>query len=119
MNNADKAIAIAEEEKKRRIEDYKLRSKKALERLVKSRCTTIFIGALDSIEKKLGDQWGSDKPLHELDREEKLFLQIWKDLRKEILDKSNHQVKLLLRETGCFDVVLRPNHYDIHFIEGE
>lgn len=83
----------------------------AMRRLIKKRCTTIFIGALDSIEQKLGYQWGSDKSLNDLTDKERLFLQLWKELRKEILDKSNNQTKMLLHELENFDIKLKTFYY--------
>lgn len=89
--------------------------KDGLEKLIKRRCTTIFIGALDSIEQKFGYQWGYDRSQNDLTEKEKLFFQLWKDLRKEILDKSNHQVKLLLNDLDHFEINMKRYIYNLEF----
>lgn len=86
-------------------------AKKGLERLIRKRCTTIFIGVLDSIEQKFGYQWGFDRSQGDLTEKEKLFFQLWKDLRKEILDKSNNQTKMLVEDLEYFDVKLKTYTY--------
>ena len=119
MTNLEKANAIAEEERRNRIEKYKERSRHALSTAIERRCRTIFIGNLDSIEQKFGYLWGFPKLPEQLKEKELLFFQLWKDLRKEILDKSNNQVKLLLRELQSFNVALKQTHYDIHILNRE
>lgn len=89
------------------------RLRRGLERIVKKRCTTIFIGTLDSIEQKFGYLWGLDKNLRDLTEREKLFLQLWKDLRKEILDKGNMQTNGLMKDLEIFDLKLRQYEYKI------
>lgn len=90
-----------------------MNAKEGLEKLIKKRCTTIFIGALDSIEQKFGYQWGFDKSLSDLSEKEKLFLQLWKDLRKEILDKSNVQTKMLVEDLKYFDINMKMYSYKL------
>jgi hypothetical protein len=113
MNIYEKARAIAQQERREAEENATLKSREALDKIVSRRCTTIFIGCLDSIEQKLGHLWGMDKRLRDLNREERLFLEIWKSLRKEILDKGNVQKKALLEDTDCFEVTLLPNYYEL------
>lgn len=93
------------------------RLRRGLERIVRKRCTTIFIGALDSIEQKMGYLWGLDKNLRDLTEREKLFLQLWKDLRKEILDKGNLQTNTLLKDLEIFELKLRTYTYNINVKE--
>ena len=65
---------------------------------VERRFRTCFIGALDSIEHHLGYLWGDDVDEADLTSQERRFLKIWKELRMEILDKGNNQLRQLLRE---------------------
>lgn len=64
---------------------------------IESRFRTTFIGCLDSIEHYLGRLWGfgSDE---ELTENQHKFKKVWLDLRTEILDKSNRQQRLALKE---------------------
>lgn len=112
MINYKKATEIGLRQKQLAVAKRLEKSREALRRLVHTRCTTIFIGALDSIEQQLGHKWGFDKPLNELSENEKAWLQLWKSLRKEILDKGNNQKKLLISELDFFDVLLKNNHVE-------
>lgn len=101
--------------KQRRQEEYLRKSHNALKNLIKRRLTTTFIGGLDSIEQRLGYLWGQHKPFDELNDREKVFYQLWKQLRKEILDKGNLQTKLALREVDLFEVELLD--YEVNYNE--
>lgn len=89
------------------------RLRRGLNRLIQKRCTTIFIGTLDSIEQKFGHLWGIEKDLRDLTERERLFLEVWKNLRKEILDKGNFQTKNLLKELEVFEVGLKKYNYTV------
>jgi hypothetical protein len=94
--------------------DKQDRLRRGLNRLVQKRCTTIFIGALDSIEQKFGRLlWGIDKDLRDLTERERVFLELWKSLRKEILDKGNNQTKSLLKELELFELSMKQFSYSV------
>lgn len=63
-----------------------------LQEEVKKAIKTTMIGALSSVEEKFGAIWGfkSDRPLTE---DEQYFSDLFQELRKEILDKGNTQIK--------------------------
>lgn len=107
----DKAMDLNKRYKENSEKVFKEKSLHGLQKLAKKRCTTIFIGSLDSIEQKIGYLWGNGKQFEQLTEREKLFLQLWKDLRKEILDKGNTQIKILLNELANFEVVLKNRSY--------
>lgn len=96
-----------------------MNAKLGLERLIKKRCTTIFIGILDSIEQKIGYLWGFGKNLQDLSDRERLFYQLWKELRKEILDKGNNQTNLLVSELQYFDINMRRYVYEMEMNNGQ
>lgn len=111
----ERSRQLAEEQRARRAETRRHKSKQSLKDLMKQRCTTIFIGGLDSIEQKIGYLWGQGKPFDTLTEREKLFNQLWKELRKEILDKGNLQVKLAMRQIDLFEVELLD--YEVNYNE--
>ena len=83
-----------------------IQNQQARERLkyaAKKRVDTTMIGALASIEKHLGFLWGhdSDKPLT---ADQKALADIYEDLRSEILDKGNNQVRILNDEIDQYEV---------------
>ncbi len=53
---------------------------------------TTMIGALASVEEKFGNIWGFKKN-GQLTEDEQYFSDLYQELRKEILDKGNNQVK--------------------------
>ncbi len=53
---------------------------------------TIFIGAIASIEEKFGTLWGHGENRSMTEEESQLYA-VFMDLRKEILDKGNTQVR--------------------------
>jgi len=64
---------------------------------------TTMIGAIASIEEKFGRLWAfnEQRPLTE---EEQLFFDIFTDLRKEILDKGNSQIKKVKTIIDAYDI---------------
>lgn len=117
MLDFDKIENMKRAERQNRQQQYKEKSLSAMKNIARKRCTTIFIGALDSIEQKFGYQWGVDKNTDELTEKEVLFRQLWQVLRKEILDKSNHQLKEFIRELDNFEVELKKNFIESNIYE--
>lgn len=114
MINYKKATEIGLRQKELVVAKRLEKSREALRKLVHTRCTTIFIGALDSIEQQFGHKWGLDKNLVDLTENEKAWLCLWKEMRKEILDKGNNQKKLLLAELDFFDIILKNNYVECY-----
>ena len=65
-----------------------------LKDLVEKRVRTVFIGAISSVEES---PFGQLKSQPEWDR-------AWKELRNQILNKGNDQLRLLLEELEDFNV---------------
>lgn len=92
-------------DEQRRIVENKEKSKIKLSRSVKKKFETCFIGCINSIEDCFGDDlWGRD-----LDRDERTphqvkMLRLWLELRSEILDKGNAQLRGMLRELEDYEV---------------
>jgi len=80
----------------------KERSRERLQSIATKKIRTTMIGALDSVEKKLGHLWGHD----ELDptAEQIAFRKVYDELRSEILDKGNNQIRNLEAELIQYEV---------------
>ena len=63
-----------------------------MENELAAKMRTIMIGALDSIEKKLGPIWGCNEK-RQLTQEERDLAEVYAELRTEILDKGNTQIR--------------------------
>lgn len=87
------------------------RSKIRLKKDVKKKIETTMIGALATIEKYLGDLWGHD--LSEPTPEQARLKEVYEDLRSEILDKGNTQIRNSEADIEDYDVTWNKYHYNI------
>ena len=100
----DRLHKILEERKKRVSGNhiYEERSKERLREIVKSKCETILIGALSSFETSFGELWAhGSKNKTEV---QKQFLRIWRECRKDILDKGNGKIRDLEKELEEYSI---------------
>lgn len=74
-------------------EQYERISKDRLRAAMETKIRTTFIGALDSIEKHFGRQWGFGLPNEQLSEREMAIAEVWNSLREEILNKGNAQLR--------------------------
>ena len=93
-------------------EHYKQKSKDRLSVAMQRKVQTTMIGALSSIEDHLGFLWGhnSEAPLTN-DQEE--FKRAYENLRSEILDKGNAQIRNVESELSTYDVIWNRYKYQI------
>jgi hypothetical protein len=73
-------------------------SRKRLDKIISTKLTTTFIGALASFEKSFGFLWGFGKKDHERTEEEKELYTIWESIRTEVLNNGNNQLRALRNE---------------------
>lgn len=93
--------AIADQYSRRSGESEKKHHKEAEGKFKKEivrKIRTSFIAALDYFEKTFGYLWGHNKPKSKLTKEEKEYREIWEEVRKQILDKGNAQIRGIERE---------------------
>jgi hypothetical protein len=88
------------------------RSKTRLKKEVKKRIQTAFIGSLSSIEKYFGFLWGEDSD-QELTKEQMKMRDIFEDLRTEVLDKGNAQIRNADLEIDNYDVSWNKYHINL------
>lgn len=100
-----KKQADVEKEEKVKAARLKLRS------LVEKRIKTTMIGALAAIEDKLKEFWTPDdnKPLNT--EQQKLF-NLFQEIRANILDNGNNQIRLLENDIDNFNVEQRTYHLE-------
>lgn len=90
---------------------YKERSKERLTKIASSKVKTTMIGAIASIEKHLGHLWGHEELTHSEAEDE--LKRVFENLRAEILDKGNSQIRNLETEISEYDVEWKRYHIDI------
>ena len=82
---------------------YKDSSRDRLSKIAKKKIETTMIGALSSIEKNLGFLWGHEEQ-RDLTPEEQHVKNIYDQIRSEILDKGNSQIRNLEAELAQYEV---------------
>lgn len=88
------------------------RSKTKLKKEVKKRIQTTMIGALSSIEKYFGFLWGEEFD-NELTKDQERMRDIFEDMRTEILDKGNSQLRNVDAEIENYDVTWNKYHINL------
>ena len=115
MENFDEMIKIASERKKARNDAFKEVSSHKLYEVAKKKISTTMIGALDSIEKKFGFLWSGEK----LSKEQSEMKLLFDELRREILDRGNTQIRNLQAEFANYEIVYKKYYTYIPFRKGE
>lgn len=89
----------------------KERSKTRLKKEIKKRIETTMIGSLASIEKYFGELWGHND--EDKTPEQAQLRSIFEELRSEILDRGNNQIRQIESEVESYDVVWQKYHINI------
>lgn len=109
----DKYLGQRRQDIRSQQEDY---AKQKLRDEIEKKLKTTMIGAISSIEKHLGYLWGFGKNKQEqLTEDEEYFLNIWEEVRQEILDKGNSQKRAILDELPNYVVKWNRYQYKIMF----
>ena len=83
---------------------YKEDSRNRLLKIPAKKIQTTMIGALSSIENHFGFLWNHDDGDENLSSESQHMKQLYEDVRSEILDKGNNQIRNLEAELSQYDV---------------
>ena len=83
---------------------YKEDSRNRLLKISAKKIQTTMIGALISIENHFGFLWNHDDGDENLSSESQHMKQLYEDVRSEILDKGNNQIRNLEAELSQYDV---------------
>tara|TARA_R110002020_G_scaffold80276_3_gene200404 strand:- start:2182 stop:2571 length:390 start_codon:yes stop_codon:yes gene_type:complete len=101
--NYDDLIRSSRKYKSTKEDKYKESSKDRLYKISKKKVETTMIGALSSIEKHFGFLWGHESQ-EDLSPEEQHIKSIYDEVRSEILDKGNNQIRNLESEISQYEV---------------
>lgn len=88
------------------------RSKNRLKKEAKKKIQTTMIGAISSIEKYFGFLWGEESE-RELTKNEEYMRDVFEELRTEILDKGNSQIRSMDGEIENYQVTWEKYHINI------
>tara|TARA_R110000824_G_scaffold220199_2_gene407252 strand:- start:78 stop:473 length:396 start_codon:yes stop_codon:yes gene_type:complete len=91
---------------------YNDRSKKRLSNIISTKMKTSFIGAISACEKHFGFLWGHDKNDEDLSENERAMKEIWEDIRAQILDNGNNQLRAVINEMGNYSI-----HWDRYSLD--
>ena len=94
------------QQKQKEIQDkkYKEKSKKRLSSIITTKMKTSFIGAISSCENHFGFLWGHGKDDVELTEKELSAKEVWENLRAEILDNGNTQLRACINEISHYTI---------------
>jgi hypothetical protein len=92
-------------------------SRARLARNIETKIRTTMIGALSAVEQRLGHLWGLGKPREHLTEAERRMEAVKQDLRTDILNLGNNQLRAAMSEIGQYDVAWR--RYEYSLVPGE
>ena len=99
------------------VKRYNELSKQRLVNILKTKFKTVFIGAIDEIEKTFGYLWGHGKQYAELNDNEKEWLNIWNSMRERLLTKGNNQIRNMESEMDRHTVIWNTYNYNLKIKE--
>lgn len=88
------------------------RSTNRLKKEIKKRIQTTMIGSLSSVEKYFGFLWGEDSD-SELTAKQEQMREVFEEMRTEILDKGNAQIRNADAEIETYDVTWNKYHINL------
>ena len=83
---------------------YREKSKKRLSNILTTKIKTSFIGAISSCEKSFGFLWGHGKDDNQMTEQELAMREIWEEVRTEILDNGNTQLRAATNEIENYSI---------------
>lgn len=95
-DNMDRSFDVFSKQielRKDRQADYANKQEVRRQKLEK-RFRTCFIGNLDIFEKAFGFLWGNSKLMDQLTEDELKWRKFWLQTREDILNHSNHQMRM-------------------------
>jgi hypothetical protein len=103
-NKFRQLMRCKEGEKQEAVERYARQSKERMRRNMETKIRTTMIGSLSVIEEKLGFLWGQGKPRSQLTDQELAMEEIKDELRTEILNNGNNQLRAAAAEINQYDI---------------
>jgi len=112
-NNFSNYLRKSFDLKQKKEERQKELSRDRLLDAAKKKVQTTMIGSLSSVENHFGFLWESDNPTPE----QKQLRNIFEDLRSEILDRGNTQIRNLENEFQNYDINWKKYTINLPFVE--
>lgn len=84
-------------------DQYLEMSKERLLKIGRKKIQTTMIGALSTLEKRFGFLWGQDQD-EDLTPEQEHMKELYEEIRSEILDRGNNQMRNLEAEFVQYDI---------------
>lgn len=97
-------LAARQKQKEESKNKYMEKSKKRLSNIVSTKVKTSFIGAISACENHFGVLWGHGKNDEELDENEIAMREVWEDVRAQILDNGNTQLRAAMNEIDDYTI---------------
>ena len=91
--------------KEEKEQKYKVNSKDRLFKIASKKIKTTMIGALSTLEENLGFLWGHESD-EDISPEQQHMKTIFEQVRSDILDKGNTQIRNLEAEFNYYDITL-------------
>lgn len=82
-------------------------SKEKLRKTIETKLRTTMIGAIDKMEKFMGESWGHGLQEHECTDAQLNKYDVWQQCRDEILNLGNKQIRSVLAELDLYDVAFK------------
>ena len=89
--------------KEEKEQKYKVNSKDRLFNIASKKIKTTMIGALSTLEENLGFLWGHESD-EDISPEQQHMKTIFEQVRSDILDKGNTQIRNLEAEFNYYDI---------------
>jgi len=102
MSTLDKMLELRKQIQVDEEEQKKENMRATLMKTVETNIKTAFIGAISSFENTFGYLWGHGEM--KLTEKQQQFRELWAQVRKEVFDKGNDQIKLAKRELSRYEV---------------
>ena len=97
----------------------KIYAQRRLEHNIIKKIKTTMIGALASFEDGFGFLWGIDLDYNELDKEQLELREVWEEIRREVLNKGNMQIRAAQDELSEYNTEWTGFTQKIDFITKE
>lgn len=107
-----RAISTRKEETEVAKKKYNESSQKRLFKIVEKKLQTSFIGALSQFEEAFGSLWGRDKDDSELTNSEREARKLWNQVRTNILNNGNNQIRAVQNELNQYTVTWNAYRYE-------
>lgn len=100
----NRVISTRKEEAEVATSKYNESSQKRLFKILEKKLQTSFIGALSQFEEAFGALWGKNKDDSELTQDERQALILWNEVRTNILNNGNNQIRAVYNELNQYTI---------------